>query len=80
MNTLSGNMSVLKNRYNQEVIDRINALINDKGVTKSKVAERCGIHPSTLSKLLNGHPVTQLRPEKVQRLLEYLERVNTNDI
>lgn len=64
----------------KEKIELIKSLVADKGVTKAKVCERCGIHISTLSKFLNGHPVTQLRPDKVDRIIAYLEAVNTNDV
>jgi len=61
-------------------ITHIRELIADKGVTKAKVAERCGLHVSTLSKLLNGHPVTQVKPGKVDQIIAFLEAVNTNEI
>lgn len=61
------------------MIDEIKRLIVDKGVTKQKVAERTGISYSALSKFLTGQPA-QLRPEKVARIREYLEAINTNEI
>lgn len=60
-------------------IAHIRQLIASKGVTKAKVAERCGIHISTLSKLLAGKD-EQLRPERIDRIVEYLEAVNTNEV
>lgn len=60
-------------------IAHIRALITSKGVTKAKVCERCGIHISTLSKLLSGKG-EQLRPERIDRIVEYLEAVNTNEV
>lgn len=63
----------------QEKITRIRSLIAAKGITKAKVAERCGITQGTLSKVLAGH-ADRLRPERVDRIVEYLEAVNTNDV
>lgn len=71
---------ILNNDTSATEREKIKQLIAAKGVTKQKVAERCGIHISTLSKFLNGHPITQLRPEKVARIREYLEAINTNEI
>lgn len=60
-------------------IANIRQLIASKGVTKAKVAERCGIHISTLSKLLAGKG-EQLRPDRIDRIVKYLEAVNTNEV
>lgn len=63
----------------KDKIKHIRTLIAAKGITKAKVSERCGIHISTLSKLLAGKG-EQLRPERIDRIVEYLESVNTNDV
>jgi len=68
----------IKNNDQMDNVERIKDLIASKGITKAKVAERCGIHISTLSKFVNGHPVTQLKPDKIKKIITYLEKVNTN--
>lgn len=60
-------------------IDRIKALIQEKGVTKAKVAERCGISPGTLSKILSKK-IDYVAESRLDLIIRYLEAVNTNDI
>lgn len=60
-------------------IEHIKSLIASKGITKAKVAERTGITPSTLSKVLAGE-TDRLRGSKIDRIVEYLEAVNTNEV
>lgn len=60
-------------------INHIRALIASKGITKAKVSERCGIAPSTLSKYLSGKE-SMLSEATVDRIVTYLEAVNTNDV
>jgi|SRR5690606_2356458 len=64
----------------QESIEKIKNLIIHKGITQAKVAERCNIHTSTLNKWLNGKGNNQLHMSKIERIIQYLEAVNTNDV
>lgn len=63
----------------QSKINLIKSLIAEKGVTKSKVAERCGINYHDFSRALGGRE-KQVREDKLDVVMEYLERVNTNDL
>lgn len=60
-------------------IEQIKQLISDKGVTKAKVAERCGIDNTTLSKILSGK-INYVAESRLDRILTYLEAVNTNEV
>lgn len=60
-------------------IDTIKSLIADKGVTKAKVAERCGINNATLSKIINGK-IDYVADARIDRIMNYLEAVNTNEV
>lgn len=61
-------------------IEKIKQLIADKGVTRPKVAERCGVSYSALAKELSGQERAYLSDDKLDRIIAYLEHVNTNDI
>ena len=63
----------------EDKIEKIKALIASKGITKGKVSERCGINSSTLSKYLAGKE-NMLGEKKVDLIIGYLERVNTNEL
>lgn len=60
-------------------IDKINTLIADKGIMKSKVAERSGISAFTLSKILN-RKIDYVADSTLDRIITYLEAVNTNEV
>lgn len=60
-------------------IEIIKKLIADKGVTKQKVAERCGIDNTTLSKILNNK-IKYVAESRLDLIIAYLEQVNTNEI
>lgn len=59
--------------------DIIKSLIATKGVTKAKVAERCGLAPSTLSKILSGK-IDYVADTTLDRIINYLLAVNTNEV
>lgn len=58
--------------------ETIKNLIATKGITKAKVAERCGVHVSSLSKFLAGKP--EIGDERADKIIAYLTAVNTNDV
>lgn len=60
-------------------IDKIKDLISDKGVTKAKVAEHCKVNYYDFSRFLGGKP-NQIKDSNVDKIIYYLEQVNTNDI
>lgn len=60
-------------------IERIKPLVAEKGVTKAKVAERCGINNATLSKIINGK-IDYVADARLDRILSYLEAINTNEV
>lgn len=62
-----------------DTIERINHLIKDKGVTKIKVAEMCGISPITLSKIINNK-IDFVKDSTLSRIESYLQKLNTNEI
>lgn len=61
-------------------ISKIKSLITEKGITRQKVAEKCKVSYSALSKDLAGQDVKRLSDEKLDLIIRYLEDVNTNDI
>lgn len=60
-------------------IEKIKKLIADKGVTKAKVAEKCGLYYTTLSKILS-RKIDYVSEKRLDMIIQYLEQVNTNDI
>lgn len=60
-------------------IELIKSLINEKGVNKTKIAERCGVNPATLSRILSGK-ITYVADKRLQRIIEFLKKVNTNEV
>ncbi len=58
-------------------IETIKELIEEKGITKYKVAKETGISYSTLSKYLTGQE-SQLRHDKSDILIKYLTNINTS--
>lgn len=60
-------------------IEKIKILIAAKGITKAKVAERCGINNATLSKIINGK-IDYVSDARINRILSYLEAINTNEV
>lgn len=60
-------------------IEKIKELITEKGVTKAKVAEKCGLYYTTLSKILS-RKIDYVSEKRLDMIIEYLEKVNTNDI
>lgn len=61
-------------------IAKIKYLITDKGVTRQKVAEKCKVSYSALSKDLAGQDIRRLSDDKLDLIIKYLEAVNTNDV
>lgn len=61
-------------------ISKIKSLITNKGITRQKVAEKCNVSYSALSKDLAGQDVKRLSDDKLDLIICYLEAVNTNDI
>lgn len=59
-------------------IQLIKSLIAEKGITKAKVAERCDLNPSTLSKILSG-TIDYVAESTLARIINFLEMINTND-
>ncbi len=62
-----------------DVIGSIKDLIESKGVTKKKVAERNGVSYSALSKALTNQEGV-IKDNKLMEIREWLLKVNTNDI
>lgn len=60
-------------------INKIKSLITDKGIMKSKVAERSNISAFTLSKILN-RKIDYVADATLDRIITYLEAVNTNEV
>lgn len=60
-------------------IELIKSLIAEKGITKAKVAERCGIDQSTLSKILSKK-IDYVAEKRLERIVQYLKAVNTNEV
>lgn len=60
-------------------LDKIKSIIAEKGITKAKVAEKCGINAATLSKILSKK-IDYVAEKRIDLIIEYLEAVNTNDI
>lgn len=63
----------------EEKIKKIVSLIASKGVTKAKVAERCGINAATLSKIISGK-IKYAADSRIDRIVDYLESINTNEV
>lgn len=61
-------------------IEKIQALIKDKGITRQKIAEKCKVSYSALSKDLTGQDTRRLSDDKLDKIIKYLELVNTNEI
>lgn len=61
-------------------IEQIKHLIADKGITRQKIAQMCKISYSALSKDLAGQDIKRISDDKLDKIIYYLEQVNTNDI
>lgn len=60
-------------------IELIKSLIAEKGITKAKVAERCGIDQTTLSKILSKK-IDYVAEKRLERIIQYLKALNTNAV